>query len=68
MKISNSQKQQVIFYINEIEGKFKFSKNYFKELKDLKNKYIFMEINESEFIKDIQYLKMIKDIIWFWEL
>ena len=68
MKISNSQKQQVVFYINEIEGKFKFSKNYFKELKDLKNKYIFMEINESEFIKDIQYLKMIKDIIWFWEL
>jgi hypothetical protein len=68
MKISNSQKQQVIFYINDIEDKFKHSKNYFKELVDLKNKYIFMEINESEFYKDIEYLKNIKGIIVMWNL
>lgn len=66
--VSNSQKQQVIFYINEIEDKFKLSKNYFKELKSIKDKYIFMEINDSDFKKDIEYLKKVKDIIWFWDL
>jgi hypothetical protein len=66
--ISNTQKQQVIFYINEIEDKFKFSKTYFKELKSLKDKYIFTEVNDSEFEKDVEYLKKIRDIIWFWYL
>ena len=66
--INNTQKQQVIFYINEIEDKFKFSKNYFKELKSLKDKYIFMEVNDSEYYDDLQYLKKVRDIIWFWEL
>jgi len=66
--ISNTQKQQVIFYINEIEDKFKFSKTYFKELKSLKDKYIFTEVNDSEFEKDVEYLKKIRDIIWFWDL
>lgn len=68
MKITNSHKQQIIFYINEIEDKFKYSKNYFKELIDLKNKYIFMEINETEFYKDIEYLRNIKHIIVMWNL
>lgn len=66
--INNTQKQKVIFYINEIEDKFKFSKTYFKELKSLKDKYIFTEINYSEFKKDVEYLKKIRDIIWFWDL
>jgi len=66
--ISNTQKQQVIFYINEIEDKFKFSKNYFKELNEIKNRYIFMEVNDSDFVRDIEYLKKVKDIIWFWDL
>lgn len=66
--INNTQKQQVIFYINEIEDKFKFSKNYFKELNEIKNRYIFMEVNNSDFIKDVEYLKKLKDVIWFWNL
>lgn len=66
--VSNSQKKQVIFYINEIEDKFKLSKNYFKELKSIKDKYIFMEVNDIDFKKDIEYLKKVKDIIWFWDL
>ena len=66
--INNTQKQQVIFYINEIEDKFKFSKNYFKELNEIKNRYIFMGVNKSDFIKDVEYLKKLKDVIWFWNL
>jgi hypothetical protein len=66
--ISNSQKQQVIFYINEIEDKFKFSKNYFKELTQIRNRYIFMEVSNDDFNKDVEFLKRLKDIIWFWNL
>jgi len=68
MLVSDSKKQQVIWFINDIEDKFKHSKSYFKELTALKKKYIFMLIGENEYKKDLEYLRAIKEIVKIYNL
>jgi hypothetical protein len=54
-------KIKVISFIDKIEDKF-IHTLYERELRQLRNKYIFKDISNAELIKDINYLKELNTI------
>ena len=61
MRVTETHKQKVINFIDKINDRFKRT-SYEKDLNDMRNKYIYMEIGVNEFKKDVYCLNCIKKI------
>jgi hypothetical protein len=55
------KKTRVIQKINSIQPKFRYT-IYYRELEQMKKKYIYKDISENDFKRDLRTLKLINDI------
>lgn len=62
MKADDKNKLDVISSIDKLQPKLR-STIYERELKSMREKYVFKDISYQEFLKDVYYLKQIKKII-----
>lgn len=56
--ITDINKQRVISYIDKVQPQLNW-----RELKQMREKYIFKDINPSEFKQDLKYLRQVNNII-----
>jgi hypothetical protein len=61
--VPDDKKVQLINFINLMENKIMRKHFLNKELNSLRNKYIYKDICKSEYIKDVEYLKNVKEIV-----
>jgi hypothetical protein len=61
MTLDYEKRTRVIQKINSIQPKFKYT-IYYKELEQIKNRYIFKDVTENDFKSDLKTLKMIVSI------
>lgn len=61
--VPDDRKVKLINFINLMENKIIKKHFLTKELNSLKKKYIYKDICKSEYIKDVEYLKNVKDIV-----
>lgn len=59
--IKEDLKMVVIYFINK-NYKYLKGTTYGIDLKSMRKKYIYKDISDGEFIKDIQYLRSVKNI------
>ena len=62
-KTPDHLKISLIFFIEKIYPHFEDSKIYRMELKAMRARYIYKDISKAEFLKDVAYLKNLKDIL-----
>ena len=70
--IKEKTKQELINFIDDLKDTFfdKLYKSQKVELNNIRNKYIYKDISESELIKDVLFLKKVdEDIKWnyYWK-
>lgn len=61
MTLDYEIKNKVIQKINSIQPKLKYT-IYYRDLEQLRNKYIFKDISIGEFKKDVRVIKLINEI------
>lgn len=70
--VKEKTKQELINFIDDLKDTFfdKLYKSQKVELNNIRNKYIYKDISESELIKDVLFLKKVdEDIKWsyYWK-
>lgn len=70
--VKEKTKQELINFIDDLKDTFfdKLYKSQKIELNNIRNKYIYKDISESELIKDVLFLKKVdEDIKWsyYWK-
>lgn len=60
-RLNDEAKTKVIRMINEIQPKFKYT-IYYRDLNQIRLRYIYKDISMAEFKKDIRTIKLINDI------
>ena len=62
-----TQKQKVIFFIDQLREEMFNNTIYDSELKMLRKKYIYKDISGNELVKDVEYLINMKNINHYYE-
>jgi hypothetical protein len=62
-----TQKQKVIFFIDQLREEMFNNTIYDSELKMLRKKYIYKDISNNELVKDVEYLINMKNINYYYE-